>query len=311
VPEPWTAEVVVDAVLARTLIESQFEDLAPARVEPLGAGWDNTAYVVGGEWVFRFPRRKTALALNERELRLLPSIAPRVPLPVPVPTRIGRATDAFPWPFAGYRFLAGRSASAALLDDARRAAMAVPLARFLAALHAFPVDEAAALGARPDDIGKLDVPHRARLTRAALVELRDAGVVDGDVVRGLDAALDVAPRTDFAPAFVHGDLYARHVLVDDAGRASGVIDWGDCHLGDVAVDLSLAHHMLPPDAHDAFRRAYVSQRGVAIDDATWRLARFRAVVHATACLKYAVAAPDVAADMGREAALTLRWAAAD
>lgn len=320
--EPWTAEVVVDVDLARSLIEAQFPDLALAHVEFLGAGWDNTAYVVGhaagalrnrpvdgsarGAWVFRFPRRKIALALNERELGLLPSIAPRVPLPVPVPTKIGVATDAFPWPFAGYRFLAGRSASAAGLDAARRAALAEPLARFVAALHAFPVDEAKTLGARPDDIGKLDVPHRARQTRAALVELRDAGVVDGDVVRRLDRVLDVAPRTDFAPALVHGDLYARHVLVDDAGAATGVIDWGDCHVGDVAVDLSLAHHMLPPSAHDAFRRAYGS-----IDEPTWRLARFRAVVHATACLKYAVVALGVAADMGREATLALRWAAGD
>jgi aminoglycoside phosphotransferase (APT) family kinase protein len=309
VAEPWTAEVVVDVDLARSLIESQFPDLAPARVEPLGVGWDNTVYVVDRTWVFRFPRRKVALPLNERELRLLPAVAPRVPLPVPVPTRIGRATDAFPWPFAGHRFLVGRSASVAGLDDARRAAMAGPLARFLAALHAFPVETARALGAKPDDIGKLDVRRRAPPTRAALVELRDAGAFDGDVLRGLDRALDVAPRTDFAARFVHGDLYARHVLVDDAGAACGVIDWGDCHLGDVAVDLSVAHHMLPPSAHDAFRRAYGSFDGVAIDDATWRLAKFRAVVHATACLRYARDVGDVAADMGREAALTLRWCA--
>ena len=53
----------------------------------------------------------------------------------------------------------------------------------------------------------------------------------------LERALDVPSRADFAPVFVHGDLYSRHLLVDDAGRPCGVIDWGDCHVGDPAVDL--------------------------------------------------------------------------
>jgi aminoglycoside phosphotransferase (APT) family kinase protein len=299
---PWTAEIVVDAGLARSLVETQFPELAPARVEPLGVGWDNTAYVVGGAWVFRFPRRRIALPLNERELRLLPAVAPRVPLPVPVPEKIGRATDAFPWPFAGYRFLAGRSASVVDLDDAARESLAVPLARFVAALHAIPVDEATRLGARPDDIGKLDVPHRAKQAREAHAALRDAGALDDATVRGLDAALDVPPPTETAPVLLHGDLYARHVLVDDAGRATGVIDWGDSCLGHAAIDLSIAHHMLPPRAHDAFRAAYGP-----IDEATWRLARFRAVTHATWSLRYA--RDQGVEDMGREAAKTLAWCA--
>ncbi len=297
--DPWTAEVVVDPRLARSLVESQFPEFRGATLEPLGVGWDNTAYLVDRAWVFRFPRRKIALPLNARELALLPVVAPRLPLPVPVPTKIGRATDAFAWPFAGCRFLPGQTVAAAGLDDARRAALAEPLARFLAALHAFPVEEAAALGAKPDEIGKLDVEHRERQASAGLDELRAAGALDADVVPGLKRALDVPPHSDFRPALVHGDLYGNHVLVDDAGRACGVIDWGDCHLGDAAVDLSAAHILLPPSAHAAFRRAYG-----AIDDATWNLARFRAVVHATACLRYARSVGD--ADMKREAEFVVR-----
>jgi len=300
VADPWTAEIVVDRGLAGALVDEQFPELRGAAVEPLGVGWDNTAYLFGRAWVFRFPRRKTALALNEREVRVLPTVAPRVPLPVPVPTKIGRATDAFPWPFAGYPFLPGRTIAAANLDDAARAPLAEPLGRFVAALHAFPAGEAVALGAKPDDIGKLDVGRRGPLAIADLDGLLAAGAVARDVVARLRRALDVPPRADFEPVFCHGDLYANHVLVDDAGRACGVIDWGDCHVGDAAVDLSIAHHLLPPTAHAAFRRAYG-----AIDDATLNLARFRAIVHATACLRYACSVGD--ATMRREATLTLRW----
>lgn len=80
--DPWSPERVVDAELARELIESRFPRLAPARVEPLGEGWDNSVFAVNGAWVFRFPRRQLAVPLIEAELRLLPSLPP---LPVPVP----------------------------------------------------------------------------------------------------------------------------------------------------------------------------------------------------------------------------------
>ena len=36
--------------------------------------------------------------------------------------------------------------------------------------------------------------------------------------------------------FIHGDLGAEHVFVDD-GRITGVIDWGDAAIGDPDLDL--------------------------------------------------------------------------
>ena len=39
----------------------------------------------------------------------------------------------------------------------------------------------------------------------------------------------------------HGDLHVRHLLVDQDGSVTGVIDWGDLCLADPAVDLSIAY----------------------------------------------------------------------
>ena len=39
--------------------------------------------------------------------------------------------------------------------------------------------------------------------------------------------------------FTHGDLQAEHVLVDDDGAITGVIDWGDAGLGDPLYDLAV------------------------------------------------------------------------
>jgi aminoglycoside phosphotransferase (APT) family kinase protein len=96
---------------------------------------------------------------------------------------------------------------------------------------------------------------------------------------------------------VHGDLYARALLVD-GGDLAGVIDWGDLHLGDPALDLAVAHTFLGPAAHTAFRVAYGS-----IDPETWQLARLRAVFHTAALLSYAVDQRD--ADLEREARTAL------
>jgi aminoglycoside phosphotransferase (APT) family kinase protein len=42
---------------------------------------------------------------------------------------------------------------------------------------------------------------------------------------------------DRPSAWIHGDLHARNILVED-GRISGIIDWGDMTSGDVATDLA-------------------------------------------------------------------------
>ena len=70
-------------------------------IAPLGAGWDNTAYLVNDTWVFRFPRRSIAVELLRNEAALLPALAPRLPLPIPQPCYLGEPDGRYPWCFAG------------------------------------------------------------------------------------------------------------------------------------------------------------------------------------------------------------------
>lgn len=296
---PWAAEHTVSRDLARELIEVQFPELAPVRVESPSEGWDNVAFRVNATWVFRFPRRSIAVDLLRTETAVLPWIAPRVPLPVPVPLFVGEPEGRFPWPFAGYRRLAGRTACRADLDDDQRKQAAEPLARFLRALHAIPAEEVAKAGAGPDTLARMDVETRRGIIAERLDTLRAKGLIDDvgpwrEIAEAMPAGLPPG-----GPALVHGDLYARHILVDDAGVPCGIIDWGDVHLGDPALDLSIAHGFLPPGAREAFRKAYG-----AIDDDTWRKARFRALFHAVATLLYGADVSD--ADLIRESRISLR-----
>ena len=251
---PWLPERAVDAEAARALIEAQFPHLEPARVEPLGEGWDNTAFLVNGAWVFRFPRRQIAVPLIEREIRILPQLAGKLPLPVPVPELIGAAVESYPWPFAGYRLLPGRTADQAALSDEQRARAAAPLGRFLKALHALP------LAAGRDAFDRLDA---AKMRRHTAPRLRELGLP-------LPPFFDDPVRAPLEGVLVHGDLHARQVLVDAQGSPCGVIDWGDVHSGDPACDLAIAWTLLPPRARPAFRDAYGP-----IDAVTWALARLR------------------------------------
>jgi aminoglycoside phosphotransferase (APT) family kinase protein len=289
----WRAEVVVDAALARALIETQFPALSPVAATPLAAGWDNTAFLVNDSFVFRFPRRAIAVPLIATEIALLPWLASRLPVSIPRPAFAGTPSAAYPWPFAGYPKLVGRTLANAGTSGTDRLELAAALGRFLAALHAIPATEARERGAGPDAYDRLDTNTRRQATTERLEMLASRGVsLDRALI---EATLDETPETPWRDdVLVHGDLHAGQILVDEAEALTGVIDWGDVHLGDPAVDLAAAHAILPRAAHDAFRRSYG-----AIDDVRWRAARVRAVWHTVALLASAVDQDDEA--MIREA----------
>jgi aminoglycoside phosphotransferase (APT) family kinase protein len=283
--EPWMAEREVPPELALSLIREQFPRLGARGIRALGSGWDNTAYLVDGHAVFRFPRKASTVALLERESRVMPHLAGRLPLAVPQPRWIGRPTERFSWPFAGYPRLPGVSADAANLSGEERMAAAVPLGAFLAALHALPAD---GLALPPDEIGRTAFERRMPEVRARLELLHARGRI-ADPAPWLRLAYAGFPAPPPATVVVHGDLYVRHLLVDDARRVCGVIDWGDVHAGDPAVDLMVAYGFLPPRARDAFARAYGS-----MDGRTRRTARLRAAFHAVALAWFADSTGDAA-----------------
>ncbi len=303
---PWSPDHAVSEAQARALIEAQFPALVPVGATPFGAGWDNTVFLVNEIYVFRFPRREIAVACMEAEIRVLPGLVGRLPLAIPVPTFVGQPQDTFPWPFAGYRLIEGRIVPSVRLDETQRDAAAEPLARFLAALHAITAQQAAQLGAEPDTIGRLDLHKRVPRAREHLEKVSHLGLVDesasletvlDETVHWLEAHRASSP---VAPSLVHGDFDSRHLLVDGQGEPCGVIDWGDVHVGDPAVDLAIAHSFLPPSARETFRSAYGP-----IDDRTWRLAGFRALYQALLLIIYSHDIGDD--DVLRESLRALRY----
>jgi aminoglycoside phosphotransferase (APT) family kinase protein len=291
---PWEAEQSIGPALALEVIKTQFPGLHAKSIELLGSGWDNDAYLVNGSFVFRFPRREVAVAILEHEAAFLPRIEKLLPLAVPLPKWRGKPAGGYPWPFIGYPHLPGISACGANLSDEERGESAEPLARFLKALHAIPLSIGHEAHLPGDLIARLDVEKLTKAIKKNLEALEQ--------LEGFDQILAQAPllRKPHCSAIVHGDFYVRHLLVDSKHQLTAVIDWGDVHLGDIAVDLSIAHSFLPPAHHSLFRAAYGE-----IDDQTWRLARFRALHHSAYIVNFGQATSDKA--IVREGLKALGW----
>lgn len=253
----WEPEHTVSADDAAELIGGQFALLRGAPVEALATGWDNTVFLVGGEWIFRFPRRSQALPGVRREIDLLPELAPRLPLPVPVPEFAGRPSSAYPWPFWGARHLAGRELAETGLPDAGRVAAAAELGVFLRALHEPALVRGGAAGLPRDPMSRADPSVRVPRARERLARLVRLGLREPDpaVDRLLEESERLGPPTG-ALLVSHGDLHVRHLLVGDDGRAAAVIDWGDLCLADPSVDLSLAYGGFTGGARTALLSAY-------------------------------------------------------
>lgn len=224
----------IDEHLVQALLQQQHPDLAHLPVEPLASGWDNVMYRLGPDLIVRLPRRTFSLGLLTKELRWLPELAKRLPLPIPAPVRHGAPTDRYPAPWSVLPWLRGVSAD----EQPCRSDQGAVLGQFLKALHA---------PAHPD------LPRN--LSRGVPLTMR-AAMVEDQLSRLERSTPFVTPRirsfwtealaapVDVEDTWVHGDLHARNVLVHN-GRLSAVIDWGDLCRGDPATDLAALWMLLP------------------------------------------------------------------
>lgn len=286
----WDADVDLTPEAAGALIAGQFPELSPARLQVLGVGWDNTAYQVNEEWVFRFPRRELGARLTERETRILPRLAPHLPLPVPNPVFVGKPAGDYPYVFAGYRLIPGQTACRVGWSEAARFACARPLAGFLRALHGMGVDDETLAAGPGDELERWNLRRRLPMLEERLRKLDPCltGFPEAEVLERLTRLAEV-PRSTRRPCWVHGDLYARHLLVNDARLPAGIIDWGDVHLGDPALDLSLLFSFLPAAARADFEAEYGP-----IDPGTRQRALARALFYGVVLTHYGHTTGDAA-----------------
>jgi aminoglycoside phosphotransferase (APT) family kinase protein len=258
-------ELRIVEALVRRLLAAQFThwaDLPLRRVEP--SGTVNAIFRVGDGLSARLPRRDGPTAPGSKELDWLPTLAPLLPVEVPVPVAQGRPSDEYPWFWEIHTWVEGETVPVDEIDAIRAAR---DLAALIGAMQ--QIDPAGAPSGRG-----IPLAERHEEFRYWLARFHGDPAVAAEWERAL-----AAPPWDGPPVWHHGDLDARNWLVRD-GRISGVIDWGSMGVGDPACDVMAAWKLHSPAARDAFRDA------LPTDDATWERARGWVLSQAVAILAY-------------------------
>jgi aminoglycoside phosphotransferase (APT) family kinase protein len=234
------AQITIDATLVRRLLREQHPDLAGLSLQAVGGGWDNEMFRLGESLAVRLPRRAPAAPLLLKEQRWLPELSSRLPIAVPVPTRIGQPTSAFPWGWSIVPWFSGFAA------DLAASALPPPatLGDFLRVLHApAPPD------APRNPVRGCALADRAGAVAVRLERLRGHSSFASPALVALWRSALAAP-VDLSAKWLHGDLHPRNLLVADA-RWSAVIDWGDLGAGDPATDLAALWMLWPTQGERA------------------------------------------------------------
>jgi aminoglycoside phosphotransferase (APT) family kinase protein len=283
---PWEQKIFLTENQIREILLEQF-DLHVESLELLGAGFDNTAYLVNQSLVFRFPRRQEGLSCIENEINLLPYISQRISFPCTAPTFIGKSSELFPHPFAGYPLVIGIPLCDFQTPLVSSPRIAQILGTWLKQLHSLPVkNEHYNIIQGPQD-WRLDIAHHQKYKGAYLEKYGSIYHTAGFDIQQLTAIINnfhnLFVPDDRTHVYLHGDLYSKHIIVHEDGMPAGFIDWGDMHIGHPGIDLSMGIMIFDNPTLNTFLQAY----GMA-DENMIKIAAFRAFCHAFASLPYCV-----------------------
>lgn len=231
--------IIPDAYLRR--IQRDLPGTAPEHLDLVTDGMVNDVVVVDRAWVYRFAKHDWSQPLLQHEAKVLDLVRAHVDVAVPRMEPLG--DDACRYPFLAGTPLTRR----ALLSwpEADRDEVLGSVVRFVAQVHAVPVEEAIAAGIGPSDTNRDATWWRtfhADLTTTLypLPMRHQRDHVDDLFAPVLDGTLAFGHR----PTLVYGDVASYHLLVDPRERRlAAVIDFGTAGIGDPAVDVAALLHV--------------------------------------------------------------------
>ncbi|WP_067726610.1 macrolide 2'-phosphotransferase [Oceanobacillus damuensis] len=194
----------------------------------------------GVHWVLRFPRRKDVVRSARKEKRVLDLVGPKLPIEVP-------KWSIFSDELIAYKLLTGIPAGT--IDPEKKAyvwemdAKNVPddyhstLGEALAKLHQINHIEARS--------AELNVQTPEEIKRSMIVRMEKVKAefgVSGELWERWQKWVSSEDLWPKQTVFVHGDLHPGHILIDEAARVTGFIDWTEAKVDDPANDFA-AHYM--------------------------------------------------------------------
>ncbi len=249
--------------LASKLIAHQFPEYAHLPITSVEKqGHDNRTYRLGSDMLIRMPTAESYALKVPKEQALLPKLAPHLTVSIPVPIKMGVASNAYPYPFSIYTWLEGRSINLLILNNDCLEKLAYDLACFLKELQRIVDVDGPAPGQhnwwRGDHIRVYDKGAREQISELSNII---------NAVKAIEL-WERACKTEWKkpPVWIHGDIAIGNMLLK-SNKLSAVIDFGGVALGDPACDLVIAWTFLKGKAREIFIQE------MDLDEHTWLRAK--------------------------------------
>jgi aminoglycoside phosphotransferase (APT) family kinase protein len=261
----------ITLALVKQLIKKQFPEFSELSIHPVKVqGHDNRSFRLGNDMLIRMPTAEAYALKVPKEQKILPQIAPHLTVAIPVPLRIGKPSDAYPFHFSIYQWLDGESANNIHIDPKNKESLAPALASFLKELQRIDPKDGPTPGQhnwwRGDHVSVYD-----QQARNQIAELK--AIIDSDSALALWENA-ISSRWCKNPVWVHGDFAIGNILINE-GTLSGIIDFGGIGVGDPACDLVISWTFLEGRSREIFHDY------MELDTDTWTRARGWALWKAT------------------------------
>lgn len=192
----------------------------------------------GARWIVRTPRRPEVYDSSLVEARILKLVLPRL-LPVRVPDWRLHTPGVIAYPrldgTPAVSIEGLGQASWNIIDPAKPSDLFIEsFAKMLAALQAISPDEAEAAG-----VPVKDIPATREHFARAMTATREALSPSDALFERWQSWLNDDSIWPDHLAMTHGDLHPGHMLLDDDGKLTGVLDWTEAKLSDPALDFGM------------------------------------------------------------------------
>ncbi|KMK75279.1 macrolide 2'-phosphotransferase [Alkalihalobacillus pseudalcaliphilus] len=198
--------------------------------------------VTGNKWLLRMPRRTEVFTRTAAEKDTLAYIAKFVPFEVPI-------WEVYTPELIAYRPLAG--VPAATIDMEQKAYVYeideknLPeiyhqsLAECLVHLHHLPVE-----GEALPELTKRQTAEQIRQTMKERIEkVKQDYKVNPDLLNRWQQWLNTDEYWPKVTGMIHGDGHVGHMMINEAGEITGMIDWTEAQIADISKDF-IPHYLV-------------------------------------------------------------------
>jgi aminoglycoside phosphotransferase (APT) family kinase protein len=249
-----------DTLLSK--IADNFPELAWQEYQYIDEGWDHQVIILDKRVVFRFPTDEYTSKLR-LEMEVLDQLQSQVP--AAIPKYIYRPPS---HEFGGYALIPGTNLAKSYFDTLNQdevSTLSRKLAGFLSAMHAQPIAK------HPFDQLERDVLKDDQLeVKQGVQEYLTTVLSDSElnIVNDILREVEGMASRELPEAFIHNDVYSRHLFWDADKRQLGVIDFSDMGIGDPAIDFAELHEYGFAFVHAVYEQ-YTGPKDETFLDRAW------------------------------------------